>query len=451
MERKSSNFKLLWIALSVMLFSFFTGYYFCYRINEKDKSKLEIIQHIMENEWYYGIDEENLSGSLETKMILGILDSDKDPHTKYLTSLGSLSERFIGVGINVNIYGDYFIVNEINGEHAFKADIRIGDILTKVNGIDIKNKTFEEVNALMTSYEGKIALTVKRGEVTLTILAPILEYTPITVFTEEYGNVSYVKISEFNKDTSASLDSYFNKLSSDHTNLILDLRGNPGGYISAVRDVADLFLPRNKIVMTTVDKHGNNEVIKTQDNNMYLFNKMVVLIDEDSASGAEALAAALDYHLDDIVTLYGNTTYGKGSAQTTYTFKDGTHFHYTYALWYTPGGYTINKIGVKPEITIQNNGMSSLKFSGVTVKLHDYGEDVLYIQKFLDKLGYETPLHSFFDEEMAYALVEYQTDYNLTITGEADNETIRHMVKLMYDDKVKYQNEEFNLVLRSMF
>ena len=451
MKGKSSNLKILWITFMVMIFSFFTGYYFCYRINEKDKSKLEIIQNIMENEWYYGIDDDNLSESLETKMILGMLDSNKDPYTRYLTSLGSLADSFKGVGISVHIYGDYFIVDEVNSDHAFKADIRVGDILTKVNGIDVKNKTLEELNALITSYEGKAALTIKRDGVTLTILVPILEYTPITVFGEEYGNVSYVKISEFNLDTSSALDSYFNKLPSNCTNLILDLRGNPGGYINSVRDVLDLFLPRNKIVMTTVDKHGDNVVIKTQDNDMYLFDKIVVLIDENSASGAEALAAALDYHLDDIVTLYGNTTYGKGSAQTTYTFKDGTYFHYTYALWYTPGGYTINKIGVKPEITIQNNGISTMKFSGVQVNLYDYGEDVLYIQKFLAKLGYETPLHSFFDEEMAYALVEYQTDYNLTITGEADAQTLRHMIKLMYDDKVKYQTEEFNLVLRSMF
>ena len=115
------------------------------------------------------------------------------------------------------------------------------------------------------------------------------------------------------------------------------------------------------------------------------------MIDEKSASGAEALAAALNYHLDEIVTLYGNTTYGKGSAQKTYYFDDGTYFHYTYALWYTPAGVTVNYTGVDPEIYDVNIGVSSIRFDGIELGLYDYGSHVLGVQILLKRI-LETPI-----------------------------------------------------------
>lgn len=449
--KESSKKNWIIITCLVLVFSFFFGFYISYRITEKEKSKLDIIREIMEEEWYYGVDEEDIESSLENKMILGMIDLNKDPYTRYLTSLGSLADSYTGVGISASLYGEYFIIDEVSSQSAINCGLKVGDIIVGLDDINLENKSLEELNDLIVNKES-VNLKILRNSEEINITAPITTYDPITVFTKEYDDVSYVKISEFNMDTAEYLDEYFNGLASNYNNLIIDLRGNPGGYISSVRDVLDLFVSSDKVVMSTVDKNGKIKFIKTVDDSLYIFNKIVVLIDENSASGAEALSAALDYHLDDIVTLYGNTTYGKGSAQKTYHFDDGTYFHYTYALWNTPFGNTINHIGVAPEVESVNTGISHLKIYNKELNLYDYGEEVLSIQRLLNMLGYyQGPLHSFVDENVYNSLKEFQKDNNLTQTGIVDNETLRYINKLMYDDKVLYLDNELNDVLRSMF
>lgn len=455
MEEKKSKRNWITAICLVLIFSFFSGYYLSYRINENEKSKLEIIQEIMEEEWYYGIDDENIKQTLETRMILGMLDMEKDPFTRYLTSLGTLADTYTGIGIGVTIYGKYFIVDEVSSKSAIEDGIKVGDVIISINETSVENKTLEELNEIIGTSEN-IALKIVRNNDfnnPLTIYTKVTTYDPITVFTKEYNNgISYVKITEFNLDTSELLDSYFSTLTGEYSNLVLDLRGNPGGYISAVRDVLDLFVPDNKIAMTTVDKNGRTTYVKTQNSDFYIFNEIVILIDGNSASGAEALSAAMNYHLGDVVTLYGDTTYGKGSAQKTYYFSDGTYFHYTYALWNTPAGNTINHIGVSPEIVSINEGISSLTLYTSELELYSYGEEVLSLQKLLKMLNYYSgPLHSFMDEELANCLKKFQEDNSLTISGKVDNETLRYISKLMYDDKQNYLNTELETVIGSMF
>lgn len=441
------------IALSlVLIFSFFMGFYFNYRINEKPKSKLEIIQEIMENEWYYGIDDEELETTLETKMILGMLDLNKDPFTRYLTSLGALADSYKGIGISAALYGEYFIIDEVSSKNAVDDGIKKGDILVEINGIDLKYKTLDELTSLIAnSNSDNVTLKVIRNNNELYIHTEVTQYDPLTVFSKDYDGVAYARISEFNIDTASYLQDYFDSLMGDKTNLILDLRGNPGGYISSVVEVMDLFVQKDKIVMSTKNKNGDMEVYKTQDNNYYLFNKIVVLIDENSASGAEALSAALNYHLDNTVTLYGNTTYGKGSAQKTITFSDGTYFHYTYALWNTPSGETINKVGVEAEVKKVNTGISTLTFTGNELNLYDYGNDVLSLQKILKEENlYNGPLHGFMDEETVEALEIFQTNNSLEVSGVLDIETLRHILKMIYDDKQLYLDNQLEEVLGSL-
>lgn len=450
--KKSLNKTILLSVCISFFFAFFFGYYISYRINENQKSKVDIIRKIMEDEWYYGIDEDDIEEFIETKMILGMIDLNKDPYTRYLTSLGTLADSFTGIGVSISIYGEYFIIEEVNSEHAIQAGIKEGDILTKIDDIDLKNKTLDEVNQLISN-KNRISLTVLRNNNEIGLYVDVKEYEPITVFTKEYNNgVAYLKISEFNLDTASKIDNYFSSFTKEYTNLVIDLRGNPGGYISSVNDVLDLFVQSNKISMITKDKNGNETVIKTSDDHSYFFKKIVILIDENSASGAEALAAAMNYHLDDIVTLYGNTTYGKGSAQKTYYFSDGTYFHYTYALWQTPAGYTINHKGVEPEIVSKNEGISSLEIYNKELELYDYGDEVLSIQKFLQLEGYYSGvLHSFLDEETKDAIIAFQSANNLSQTGKIDSATIRYIAKLIYDDKIDYLNNELETVLGSMF
>ena len=452
MEKKKEVNKWIIALCLTLFFSFFIGYYISYRVNEKSKTKLDIIQKIMEEEWYYGLDDENIEETLQTKMILGMVDLTKDPYTRYLTSLGTLADSYTGIGISAAIYGEYFIVEEVSSLHAKKDGVKKGDIILEVNGVSIKNKTLEDLNNLILSGKSNnVSLKVNRNNQEIVIYTAVETYDPLTIFTKEYDSVAYVKISEFNFDTASYLNEYFYSLPGE-MNLVLDLRGNPGGYISSVQEVLDLFLGKNKVVMSTINKQGEITYVRTIDDSCYFFEKIVVLIDENTASGAEALAAALDYHLDDKVILYGNTTYGKGSAQRTISFSDGTYFHYTYALWNTPDGTTINKIGVAPEISSVNKGISSLPYYGAELKLYDYHSDVYLIQTILKNEGlYTGELHSFMDEETVEAIKAFQVSNALQETGNIDMPTIRYVLKMIYDDEQNYLNNELVSVLGSMF
>ena len=439
------------IAISlVFIFSFFAGFYLNYRLTKQEKSKVDIIQDIMENEWYYGIDEENIEEEMQTRMILGMLDEEKDPHTKYLTSLGPLADNFKGIGVSVSVYGKYFIIEEVNSNYAIADGLKVGDIITKLDDLSVENFTTQKLNELVENdSDGLIKLTIIRNGVELEIYTGIEEYNQLTVFTKTYSNSAYVKITQFNMDTAQHVENYLSQNS--QKNLIIDLRGNPGGYISSVRDVLDLFVESNKVVMSTVDKHGNIQEIRTTNDHLYVFDKIIVLIDDMSASGAEALSAALNYHLDSIVTLYGEKTYGKGSAQKTYMFDDGSCFHYTYALWNTPEGKTINHKGVLPEVESVNKGISSYTIEGREMKLYDYGNDAGIVQIILQKEGlYSGEVHSFMDEETVEALMKFQENHGLTVNGKIDMETLRYVVKLMYDDKVVFLDNQLNEVLWSM-
>jgi len=437
----------------VCFFSLFFGYYISYRVNEKEKTKLEIIREIMENEWYYGLDEEDISATLETKMILGMQDLEKDPYTKYLLALGSLADSYTGIGVTINKYGEYYIVSEVASRVSVEAGVRVNDVLVYVNGISVKGKTTEEIKEIITS-GANVRLGVVRNNLEISddnityIDTRITSYNPITVFTKEYNDsVAYVKISEFNMDTASYIKSYFSSLDNNYNDLIIDLRDNPGGYIEAVRQVMDLFVTKDKVVMSTVDKHNNISVVKTSDDTAYIFDEIYVLINGNSASGAEALAAAMNYHLSN-VTLYGEKTYGKGSAQKTYYFEDGTYFHYTYALWKTPFNKTINHIGVEAEVSDSNNHIGSLSIYNGELDLYDYGEHIRLVQNTLKRLGnYNGEVHGFVDEATINAIRDFQTCNDLEVTGEYDDATIGELAKLIYDDNYNFQVEQLNRVL----
>ena len=170
--------------------------------------------------------------------------------------------------------------------------------------------------------------------------------------------MAYVKITEFDMDTAQHLETYLDAAKTiGYDKLIIDLRDNPGGYISSVVDCADLFLEKGKVILSTKNKAGDSYSYKTSFNDKFDFSKIVILINNNSASGAEALSAALNENLGDVVDLVGVTTYGKGSAQKTIYFTDGTYFHYTYALWFTPNGNSIQKVGVAPEREYVGSGL----------------------------------------------------------------------------------------------
>lgn len=453
-ETKKQKKLYLIIGTVVSFLAFSIGFYASYAFNHSNrdsgyKNKLDDIYEILKDEWYYGIEDENIEKTLIDRAIYGMLDTEKDPFTRYLTSLGSLATSYEGLGITISQYKEYFVITEVSAKVNIDAGFKKGDILISIDGNDLSNKDSEYVKTLLEN-KNSVNVVVERGGSRLDLIGYITTYTPVTVFKDfSSEQMAYVKITEFDLDTAQYLETYLEEAKDEgYSKLIIDLRDNPGGYISSVVDCADLFLEKGKTVLTTKNKAGDTYSYKTATNDKFDFDKIVILINNGSASGAEALPAALNENLGDIVDLVGVTTYGKGSAQKTIYFTDGTYFHYTYALWFTPNGNSIQKVGVAPEREYVGSGLHLMEFSGRTLKRNDYGIDVYNTQIMMKTLGYYNGEYtSFFDESLENAIKSYQTANGIEETGKLDELTIRYLLAKVYDDKIADYNDEVNDVI----
>ena len=190
------------------------------------------------------------------------------------------------------------------------------------------------------------------------------------------------------------------------------------------------------------------KTIKTKNNDKYDFDKIVILINNNSASGAEALSAALEDNMGDKVDLVGVTTYGKGSAQKMVYFTDGTYFNYTYALWYRPNGETIHKEGVDAEVSYVGDGIHLFNFTATTLEKNDYKKEVYTLKRIMEKLGYNPGnMTNLYDEDLEITIKKYQKDNSIPETGKLDELTIRYILAKCQDDKINDYKNEVNKVI----
>lgn len=451
--KKQKKIFIIICVVSVFL-SFSLGFYLSYVFNNKSedsgyKNKFDYIYSVLKDDWYYGIDDEHIEKTLIDNAIYGMLDEEKDPFTRYLTSLGALATSYEGLGIEISEYKEYFVVSGVVSKVNMDSGFKVGDILKSIDGNSLVNKSIEYIKTLITNKQ-TVNVVVERNGEDIPLIGYIAVYSPVTVF-KDFSNseMAYVMISEFARDTGDYLDQYLSEAKNlGYDKLILDLRDNPGGYINSVVECADLFLEKGKVVLTTKNKYGDSYSYKTATNDKYDFSKIIILINNNSASGAEAFPAALNENIGDKVELVGVTTHGKGSAQKTIHFTDGTYFHYTYALWFTPQNKSINKVGVSPETVYTGSGIHLLNFSKVNLEETDYGVNVYNLQLIMKELGYYNgELTSYFDEKLENSLKSYQEDNFIEQTGKLDDLTIRYILAKYYDDKVLDYSNEVNKVI----
>lgn len=460
-NKKRFNKILIFTTLIAMIFAFSSGFYFSYKyyLNKQEENaqlnKFNDVYNTILSEWYYGIDDDNLDEKLIANAISGILDNDGDIFTRYVTSIDYLNTSSIGIGISVMKYGEYFYISDVINASLY-GRVQVGDILKEIDGNSLSYKETSYISSLILNKASVSLLINRNGTDILVENVSISAYNTQTVFLQKdiATDTSYVRISEFSENTASDLETYLEEI--DSSNLILDLRDNPGGYITSVVAVADLFMGSNKLVIETRDKAGNSLKYNTSSADYYDFNKIVVLINENSASGAEALSAALNEQLDDKVILFGETTYGKGSAQKTLSLGDTTYLVYTYALWFTPLGNSINHIGVDAEVDYDYSGLYFQNYTTNALQEDDLGDEVKYLQDSLNELGYhvgEWDYYGYFESDTIAALSAFQSDNGLVVTGEYDEETIRWFLKyakdsqvISYEDQVDYVINNINII-----
>ena len=298
--------------------------------------------------------------------IRGMLDG-LDPHSAYLDSEEykemsiSTSGKFGGLGIEVQMYNGFVrVVSPIDDPPASRAGIEAGDLIVRIDEKPVKGMTLSEAVRMMRGKPGtKIDLLVMREggaqpfKVNITRDIIKVESVRSRMLEPKFG---YLRISTFSGNTATSAEKQLNALNDEADGelrgIILDLRNNPGGVLTAAVDVSDLFL-ENGTVVSIKGRHDNALREFTAKPGDSLYGKpIVVLVNEGSASASEIVAGALQDHQRAVIA--GRKTFGKGSVQTIVPVRNNAAIKLTTARYYTPSGRSIQAEGIEPDVSIRS-------------------------------------------------------------------------------------------------
>ena len=303
--------------------------------------------------------------------IRGMLDK-LDPHSAYLdkSSFDDLqvhtTGEFGGIGIEVSMEdGVLTVVSPIDGTPADLAGIEAGDKIIKLDDTLVKGLSLEEAVDRMRGIKGtEILLTIMRDGLDapfeLTIVRDTIQVRSIRyeIVEEHYG---YIRIAQFQTRTGKDMIAAIEDMMSDATlhGLVLDLRNNPGGVLQASVEVAGAFLDGKKVVYTEGRAPGMNEDFFAEPKDLTNGLPLVVLINDGSASASEIVAGALQDHKRAV--LLGTRSFGKGSVQTVQPITEDKAIKLTTALYYTPGGRSIQAQGIVPDIAVERVRVTAIK------------------------------------------------------------------------------------------
>lgn len=294
--------------------------------------------------------------------IKGMTQSLKDPYTVFMNSseyksfVEQSEGHFVGIGAQLGIKNDKVtVVSPIEGSPAEKSGLKAGDVILKVDGQEITEPNIEKTISMIKGEQGKpVILAVSREGaeyLEVTIVRDVVKL--ISVKGELIGgDIGYIQISSFDEDVAKNFNDKIVELKAQGMKgMILDLRGNPGGYLGEAVKVASQFIPKGKVVTYTIDKYDNKQESKSVGGEVEGM-PLVILIDGGSASASEVVTGALrDYEAG---TIIGTTSFGKGVVQQLIEFKDGSGgLKVTTSKYYTPNGENIHKIGIKPDIQVE--------------------------------------------------------------------------------------------------
>ncbi len=276
---------------------------------------------------------------------------------EYKDLMDETKGEFTGVGIEITIKDGYVtVVSPIEDTPAFRAGIKSGDRIIKVNEVSTKDMGLSEVVKRIRGPKGTtVKLTIQReGEVNPLEFSLVRDKIPVNNVKVSYlgSGILYVRISNFQNQTAERLFSAVEEKSRSYKleGMVLDLRNNPGGLLSEAAKVSDLFLDKGIIVSTKGREGTKGMEIKARSDDPNIPYSLVVLINEGSASASEIVAGALQDNKRALVV--GTKSFGKGSVQTVIPLSDGSGLRLTTALYYTPSGRSIQVTGIEPDIVV---------------------------------------------------------------------------------------------------
>tara|TARA_Y100000758_G_scaffold72229_1_gene47854 strand:- start:3504 stop:4718 length:1215 start_codon:yes stop_codon:yes gene_type:complete len=297
--------------------------------------------------------------------VIGMLEALDDRYTSYISpSTFKIDQQgfqgnFGGIGAQVEASPDrrgVIITRPLPNTPAEKAGIRAGDRILAVDGVDaLEWSVLEAVNKIRGEKGTPVTLTVEHvgslDPVDITIIRGTIDDPSVMVIEVPDTNYGRIRISQFTAQTSRELRKGMQQLVDNGAKgIILDLRGNPGGLLSATVDVASEFLT-DGLVTYEVDSRGKKDEWKVKKGGQFPEIPMVTLVDNFSASGSEVLSGALQDQGRSVII--GTNTFGKGSVNLLRGLSNGGGVYLTIGRWFTPNGRLIEDVGVEPDVVVE--------------------------------------------------------------------------------------------------
>ncbi len=317
----------------------------------------------------------------ERKMLEGAMNGmleALDPHSSYLSAddfkdFNDKSQgEFGGLGIQITSdRGAVRVISPIDDTPAQKAGIKAGDYITHIDGEPVFDLTLNQAVKKMKGRPGtRVKLTVVSGDKepkTLTLKRAIIKVQSVkhsektlADADEDAPKVGYIRISDFGATTAKDLQAAIKDLEKKKVvGYVLDVRNNPGGYLTAAIDVADAFLDGGEIVSTRGKDKDNIDRSTAKPGDMTNGKPLVVLINHGSASASEIVAGAIQDNKRGVIM--GSQSFGKGSVQQQKSLGDGTAIHITIARYYTPSGTSIQNTGITPDVEVLHSKVETLE------------------------------------------------------------------------------------------
>lgn len=409
----------------------------------------------------YHIISENYVEDVEGQKLLegaiqGMLETLNDPYSVYMDQatakqfMDSLDSHFQGIGAEVSMTnGRVTIVAPFRNSPAEKAGLRPNDQILKIDGEGIEGLSLYEAVLKIRGEKGTVVnLTIERPGVTDPIdFAVTRDDIPIetirTSLIERDGQkIALIEITSFSEGTAKDFSNALTEFESQGiSGLIIDVRGNPGGYLRSVQEIGHLLVPGGKPIVQIENRNGDREryLSSLKEEKDY---PIITLINKGSASASEILAAALkEAGGHDVV---GETTFGKGTVQQALQMGDGSEIKLTLYRWLTSAGNNINEVGVDPTVPVLQPDFFYASPINVEepLKYDMMNEQIKNAQVMLKGLGLEPGrVDGYFGTQTEKAVIAFQRTNDLEATGEIDAKTAEALQNRIIEEVRKKEND----------
>jgi carboxyl-terminal processing protease len=412
-------------------------------VSDEGLEKIEQAYEIISSRYVEDVDDQKLiEGAIQ-----GMINTLKDPYSVYMNKetaekfTESLDSSFEGIGAEVSMVdGKVTIVAPFKDSPAEKAGLKPNDQIISINGESVEGLDLYEAVLKIRGKKGtKVRLEILRPGVKEVIKVEVVrDKIPIeTVHADVkkyHGkNVGYIEITSFSENTAQDFKKKLDELEKKNIEgLVLDVRGNPGGYLQSVEEILKELVPKDKPYVQIEDRNGEKQRFFSPLSEKKDY-PISVLIDRGSASASEILAAALKEAGG--YEIIGEKSFGKGTVQQALPMGDGSTIKLTLYKWLTPDGNWIHKKGVEPTLEVKQPEYYYANPIQVEkeLKFDMNNEQIKNAQIMLKGLGYKPGrTDGYFSNETELAVEAFQKDNKLSVTGKIDQKTAQMLdMKIM--------------------